>query len=129
VLRSARRERRAADRSGEPPPVLIVVCPNTIVSKLVFDWLAGRESEFPDGTSHLVSGNLPLLSNVEDDGIWTNRQRTILIDSEQLESGEPLGADFRKAAAREQCRLPGALLGPRIRAGCTVLAGRRREEA
>ena len=86
---------------GEPPPVLIVVCPNTIVSKLVFDWLAGREAEFPDGTSHLVPGNLPLLSNVEDDGIWTNRQRTILIDSEQLESGEPLGADFRQAAARE----------------------------
>jgi len=85
---------------GEPPPVLIVVCPNTIVSKLVFDWIAGREAEFPDGTSHLVPGDLPLLSNVED-GIWTTRQRTILIDSEQLESGEPLGADFRKAAARE----------------------------
>ena len=41
-----------------------------------------------------------MLSNVED-GTWTTRQRTILIDSEQLESGEPLGADFRKAAARE----------------------------
>lgn len=26
---------------GEPPPVLIVECPNTIVSKLVFDWVAG----------------------------------------------------------------------------------------
>ena len=85
---------------GEPPPVLIVVCPNTIVSKLVFDWIAGRDAEFPDGTSHLVPGNLPLLSNVED-GAWTAPQRTILIDSEQLESGEPLGADFRKAAARE----------------------------
>ncbi|MGO8894150.1 MAG: hypothetical protein ACLQB1_31340 [Streptosporangiaceae bacterium] len=85
---------------GEPPPVLIVVCPNTIVSKLVFDWIAGRDAEFPDGTSHLVPGNLPLLSNV-DDGAWTAPQRTILIDSEQLESGEPLGADFRKAAARE----------------------------
>jgi type III restriction enzyme len=85
---------------GEPPPVLIVVCPNTIVSKLVFDWIAGRDAEFPDGTSHLVPGNLPLLSNVED-GAWNAPQRTILIDSEQLESGEPLGADFRKAAARE----------------------------
>lgn len=86
---------------GEPPPVLIVVCPNTIVSKLVFDWIAGREAEFSDGTNRLVPGNLPLLSNVDDDGTWTTRQRTILIDSEQLESGEPLGADFRKAAARE----------------------------
>jgi type III restriction enzyme len=86
---------------GEPPPVLIVVCPNTIVSKLVFDWIAGREAEFPDGTNRLVPGNLPLLSNVDDDATWTTRQRTILIDSEQLESGEPLGVDFRKAAARE----------------------------
>ncbi len=84
----------------EPPPVLIVVCPNTIVSKLVFDWIAGRDAELADGTQRLVPGNLRLLSNVEE-GAWTTRQRTILIDSEQLESGEPLGADFRKAAARE----------------------------
>jgi type III restriction enzyme len=93
------KERLAA--RGEPPPVLIVVCPNTIVSKLVFDWISGRDAELPDGTPQMVPGNLPLLSNVEEDGTWTIRQRTILIDSEQLESGEPLGMDFRKAAARE----------------------------
>ena len=85
---------------GEPPPVLIVVCPNTVVSKLVFDWIAGREAELPDGATRLVPGGLPLLSNVED-SIWSTRQRTILVDSAQLESGEPLGADFRKDAARE----------------------------
>jgi type III restriction enzyme len=85
---------------GEPPPVLIVVCPNTVVSKLVFDWIAGRDVELPDGTKRLAAGNLPLLSNVED-GAWTTRQRTILVDSAQLESGEPLGAEFRKDAARE----------------------------
>jgi type III restriction enzyme len=85
---------------GEPPPVMIVVCPNTIVSKLVFDWIAGRDVELPDGTTRLATGNLPLLSNVED-GAWTTRQRTILVDSAQLESGEPLGADFRKDAAHE----------------------------
>ena len=27
---------------GETPPVFIVVCPNTVVSKLVYDWIAGR---------------------------------------------------------------------------------------
>jgi len=85
---------------GEPPPVMIVVCPNTIVSKLVFDWIAGREAELPDGRLQLVPGSLPLLSNVED-GEWTSRQQTILIDSAQLESGEPLGAEFKKDAARE----------------------------
>jgi type III restriction enzyme len=85
---------------GEPPPVLIVVCPNTVVSKLVFDWIAGREVEGSDGTTRLADGNLKLLKNVED-GVWTTRQRTILVDSVALESGEPLGADFRKDAARE----------------------------
>lgn len=85
---------------GEPPPVMIVVCPNTIVSKLVFDWVAGRDVEMPDGTTRPAAGNLPLLSNVED-GAWTTRQRTILVDSAQLESGEPLGVDFRKDAAHE----------------------------
>jgi type III restriction enzyme len=85
---------------GEPPPVLIVVCPNTVVSKLVFDWIAGRTVELDDGTTVVADGELPLLSNVED-GVWTTRQRTILVDSAQLESGEPLGVDFRKDAALE----------------------------
>ena len=84
----------------EPPPVLIVVCPNTVVSKLVFDWIAGREKELNDGSTALAPGNLPLLSNVEG-GTWTPGLRTILVDSVQLESGEPLGSEFRKDAARE----------------------------
>jgi type III restriction enzyme len=87
-------------RLGEPPPVMIVVCPNTVVSKLMFDWIAGREIRTSEGDDRLVPGRLGLLSNVED-GAWTTRQRTILVDSVQLESGEPLGADFRKDAARE----------------------------
>jgi type III restriction enzyme len=87
---------------GEPPPVMIVVCPNTAVSKLVFDWISGREKELDDdddGTT-LVPGELDLLSNVED-GAWAARQRTILIDTAQLESGEPLGRDFKRDAAHE----------------------------
>lgn len=59
---------------GEPPPVMIVVCPNTVVSKLVFDWVAGREVSLPDGSQRLVEGNLALLSNVTD-GAWTPRMR------------------------------------------------------
>jgi type III restriction enzyme len=85
---------------GEPPPVFIVVCPNVIVSKLVFDWISGREAELPDGSKRPAKGNLDLLSNVEE-GAWVSRQRTILVDSAQLESGDPLGGDFKKDAARE----------------------------
>ena len=45
-------------------------------------------------------GNLALLSNVVD-GKPLARPRTILIDSAQLESGEGMKADFKKAAAAE----------------------------
>lgn len=85
---------------GEPPPVMIVVCPNTVVSKLVYDWIAGYDYETDAGEVRSRSGNLPLLSNVVE-GAWTERPRTILIDSAQLESGEPLSAEFKKDAARE----------------------------
>ncbi|MGI8753284.1 MAG: BPTD_3080 family restriction endonuclease [Acidimicrobiales bacterium] len=85
---------------GEPPPVLIVVCPSTVVSKLVFDWIAGRSLEMPDGSTRLADGNLGLLSNVTD-GTWAVRPRTILVDSAQLESPDAMGAEFRKDAAAE----------------------------
>src|SRR5205807_979190 len=57
---------------GEPPPVFIVVCPNTVVSKLVYDWIAGGEITAPDGLKHLRTGELPLLTNVKN-GAWVRR--------------------------------------------------------
>lgn len=99
-------ERRFADwqnhlsEMGEPPPVFIVVCPNTVVSKLVFDWIGGQTVELPNGEEVLRPGNLPLLSNVQD-GQWIDRSPSIIIDSAQLESGDALKDDFKRAAARE----------------------------
>ncbi len=85
---------------GEPPPVMIVVCPNTTVSKLVYDWIAGEDVERPDGEVVARHGHLPLLSNVVD-GRWLSRPRTILIDSAAIEAGESFNADFKKAAVHE----------------------------
>ncbi len=85
---------------GMTPPVFIVVCNNTNVSKLVFDYIAGWEKPLENDTATLVPGNLPVFSNVKD-GQWTARPNTILIDSEQLESGDAMSADFKKMAARE----------------------------
>jgi type III restriction enzyme len=99
-------ERRVADWTarladfGEPPPVFIVVCPNTIVSKMVYDWIAGQAVEAPSGEPALRGGRLELLSNVVD-GRWVDRSRTVLIDSAQLESGDKLSEEFKKAAAIE----------------------------
>ena len=82
------------------PPVFIVVCNNTNVSKLVFDYVAGWRKQLPEGASVVVPGELPLFSNVEN-GRWSARPTTILVDSEQLESGEAMSADFKKIAAAE----------------------------
>jgi len=82
-----------------------VVCNNTNVSTLVFDYVSGWEKEIPaengaDSHKVRVAGKLPLFSNVED-GNWSARPKTILVDSEQLESGEAMSDDFRRIAARE----------------------------
>jgi len=95
------RYRTELEAAGETPPVFIVVCPNTAVSKLVYDWTAGFEFEQEDGTTLVKKGELDLLSNVNEYGGWLPRPRTILIDSVQLESGELLSDDFKKAAFRE----------------------------
>lgn len=82
------------------PPVFIVVCSNTNVSKLVFDWLAGWEKTLPGGETRLVPGALPIFSNVQDDA-WLDRPNSLLIDSAQLESGEAMDATFKKIAGAE----------------------------
>ena len=96
-------------KSGTTPPVFIVVCNNTATSKLVYDWIAGYEKivQASDSAEYtvLVPGKLSLLSNVEDDGLGQRRMalraQTILVDSEELESGEALSDSFRKLAAPE----------------------------
>ncbi len=85
---------------GITPPVFIVVCNNTNVSKLVFDYVAGWERLI--GEKLVVqSGQLPIFRNDDGNGGWLHRPNTILVDSQQLESGESMSDDFKKIAARE----------------------------
>jgi len=85
---------------GITPPVFIVVCNNTNVSKLVFDFIAGWEK--PIGGQTLVQvGQLPIFRNDDGNGAWLHRPNTILVDSRQLESGEAMSADFKQIAVRE----------------------------
>jgi type III restriction enzyme len=86
--------------SGRTPPVFIVVCNNTSVSKLVFDYIAGNETvhKHPDGASKVAPGKLDLFSNVQNQR-WTVRPNTILVDSQQLESDDGMSDDFKKLAA------------------------------
>src|SRR5436305_3902025 len=70
------------DIDGSTPPVFIVVCNNTNVSKLVFDYVAGWEKPVHDG-SVVVPGKLDLFSNAQGNR-WSARPKTILVDSTQL---------------------------------------------
>jgi type III restriction enzyme len=83
------------------PPCFIVVCQNTAISKLIYDYISGSVRENDDGTSQLVPGRLKLFRNFDEHGNPLGRPRTLLIDSEQLESGDALDKNFRDMASDE----------------------------
>ncbi len=83
------------------PPCFIVVCNNTSTSKLVYDYISGFHRENEDGSTALENGRLALFRNFDEHGNQLARPRTLLIDSEQLESGDALDKDFRKMATDE----------------------------
>lgn len=83
------------------PPCFIVVCNNTAASKLVYDFIAGSHSERADGGAEFEAGRFPLFRNYDENGDLLPRPNTLLIDSQQLESGEALDDSFRKVAGPE----------------------------
>jgi type III restriction enzyme len=84
------------------PPCFIIVCQNTAISKLVYDFISGFHRKNEDGSETLVQGRLPLFRNFDDQtGNPLARPRTLLIDSEQLEAGDALDDNFRSIAADE----------------------------
>ena len=84
------------------PPCFIVVCQNTAISKLVYDYISGFYRQNEDGTSTLEHGRLALFRNFDETtGNPLARPHTLLIDSEELESGEALDDRFRAMAADE----------------------------
>lgn len=90
-----------AETKVSVPPCFIVVCNNTSTSKLVYDYISGFQRQNNDGSSQLQFGRLPLFQNHDEHGNPLARPRTLLIDSEQLESGEALDDNFRAMAADE----------------------------
>lgn len=88
------------------PPVFIVVCNNTSVSKEVYKFIAGYEYEQKDcdGNSmyEVVEGHYPLFSNY-DPSTRKPRHRppTLLIDSDALENSDQINGEFKKIFASE----------------------------
>lgn len=86
------------------PPCFIIVCNNTATSKLVYDYISGFDRTDDKGNVTHVPGKQKLFQNHDDHGNPLARPRTLLIDSEQLESGESLDRNFRDAASDEIAR-------------------------
>ena len=84
------------------PPCFIIVCQNTAISKLVYDFISGFHRKKDDGTTTLENGRLALFRNFDETtGNPLPRPNTLLIDSEQLEAGDALDDNFRSMAADE----------------------------
>ncbi|KAF0128357.1 MAG: type III restriction enzyme [Bacteroidetes bacterium] len=84
------------------PPVFILVCNNTSVSKEVYKYIAGYE--YLDDNEQLVtvSGAKELFSNY--DPISKNplkKPPTLLIDSDALDNSDQINEDFKKIFASE----------------------------
>jgi type III restriction enzyme len=83
------------------PPCFIVVCNNTSTSKLVYDYISGFHRKNEDGSTVLENGRLALFRNFDEHGTPFARPNTLLIDSEELESGDALDDNFRDMASDE----------------------------
>jgi type III restriction enzyme len=83
------------------PPCFIIVCQNTAISKLVYDFISGFHRKNDDGTFTPENGRLALFRNFDEHGNPLPRPNTLLIDSEQLEAGDALDDNFRGMAADE----------------------------
>jgi len=90
------------DKAGvKVPPCFIVVCQNTAISKLIYDYISGFTTLNNDGSSSFENGRLALFRNFDEHGNPFARPNTLLIDSKQLESGEALDDNFRTMASDE----------------------------
>jgi type III restriction enzyme len=90
------------DKGIKVPPCFIIVCQNTAISKLVYDFISGFQRKHEDGTTTLENGRLALFRNYDETtGNPLPRPNTLLIDSEQLEAGDALDDKFRSMAADE----------------------------
>lgn len=84
------------------PPVFIVVCNNTGVSKEVYKYIAGYEYQDADGNTISVQGAKDLFSNYDPTTKKAlKRPPTLLIDSDALENGEQINDEFKKIFASE----------------------------
>ncbi len=99
--RGAREEGETAKDLFSTPPVFIVVCNNTSVSKEVFKMMAGYESVDAEGNTIYVPGRYDVFSNYKD-GMPLKKQPALLIDSAAIEdAGSVVSDEFKRIYSTE----------------------------
>jgi type III restriction enzyme len=87
------------------PPVFIVVCNNTSVSKEVYKHIAGYEYEDTDEEGKTVpyvhQGHFDMLSNYDANNMLKRQAPTLLIDSEALDDSDQVNDDFKRIFSKE----------------------------
>ena len=84
------------------PPVMIIVCNNTTVSKEVYKWIAGYEYENEEGEVIATHGAFDLFTNYDRTTQQMRRRPpTLLIDSDALENSNQVNDEFKKVFASE----------------------------
>lgn len=97
------RERGEAGRDLlTSPPVFIVVCSNTTVSKEVYKQIAGYEVRNDEEAPYAIPGTFALFSNFDPVTRAARRKPpTLLIDSDALENSGQVDAEFKRVFAPE----------------------------
>lgn len=84
------------------PPVFIVVCNNTMVSREVYKYIAGYETTNEQGDIIYVQGHFPVFSNYDENNLPKAKAPTLLIDSTAIdEASLVVTDDFKKLYATE----------------------------
>ncbi len=80
------------------PPVFIVVCNNTSVSKEVYKFIAGYEELDSDGNiERVIEGHYDMFSNYDPvTKAPKKKSPTLLIDSDALEDSDQVNEEFKK---------------------------------
>ncbi len=84
------------------PPVFILVCNNTSVSKEVYKYIAGYEFEDDEQNMVIIPGAKELFSNYDPvTKKPLKKPPTLLIDSDALDNSDQINEDFKKIFASE----------------------------
>jgi type III restriction enzyme len=86
---------------GITPPVFILVCNNSNVSKLVFDYVAGWEKQIGKKTV-VQAGQLPIFRNDDGNGRWLHRP----VDPASREGGSKINPPSRCHQAGREGAVP-----------------------